>query len=141
MNKKPLIAALAVLFMAAGSSAFAHDHDRQNDQGRQNHQSRHEQMQRGQDRARASMMRQDQVRRHDDHDRDRHGEWRGAGPRHDMRRGQRLPTYYRGRRYVVNDWRGHHLRRPPRGYYWVQTGGDYVLVTAGTGLIVQLMLN
>ncbi|MEO7031245.1 MAG: RcnB family protein [Herbaspirillum sp.] len=121
MNKKPLIAALAVFFMAAGSSAFAQNYDRQNDHGR------HEQAQRGHNQSRAPVM------RHDDR--------RGAGPRHDMRRGQRLPAYYRGQRYVVNDWRGHHLHRPPRGYYWVQAGGDYVLVAAGTGLIVQLMLN
>lgn len=66
---------------------------------------------------------------------------RGAGPDHAFRRGERLPTQYRSRQYVVEDWRGHRLSAPPRGYHWVQTGGDYVLVAIATGIILQLMLN
>jgi Ni/Co efflux regulator RcnB len=66
---------------------------------------------------------------------------RGAGPGHDLRRGGRLPSQYRNRQYVVNDWRNHHLSAPPRGYQWVQTGGDYVLVAAATGLIASILLN
>ena len=66
---------------------------------------------------------------------------RGAGPDHDFYRGSRLPAYYRGHQYVVDDWRGHHLRQPPRGYHWVQTGADYVLVAIATGVIVQLLLG
>jgi Ni/Co efflux regulator RcnB len=56
-------------------------------------------------------------------------------------RGERLPSYYRSPQYVVNDWRGHGLRTPPRGYHWVQTGGDYVLVAITTGIILELLLN
>jgi len=41
---------------------------------------------------------------------------------------------------VVNDWRGHRLSAPPRGYHWVQTGSDYVLVAIATGIILQLSL-
>ncbi|MGB7479667.1 MAG: RcnB family protein, partial [Burkholderiaceae bacterium] len=66
---------------------------------------------------------------------------RGAGPRHDIYRGQRLPAYYRGHRYVVENWRLHRLAPPPRGHYWVQTGADYLLVAAATGLIVQIVLQ
>ena len=66
---------------------------------------------------------------------------RGAGPNHDFRRGDRLPREYRNRQYVVDDWRGHRLSSPPRGYHWVQTGGDYVLVAITTGVILQLLLN
>jgi Ni/Co efflux regulator RcnB len=66
---------------------------------------------------------------------------RGAGPSRDFYRGQRLPSYYRGKQYVVDDWRGHGLRSPPGGYHWVQTGGDYVLVAIGTGIILELLLN
>jgi Ni/Co efflux regulator RcnB len=66
---------------------------------------------------------------------------RGAGPDHQFYRGGRLPAQYRTRHYVVNDWRGHHLSAPPRGYHWVQAGGDYVLVAIATGVILQLMLN
>jgi len=42
---------------------------------------------------------------------------------------------------VVEDWRGHNLGAPPRGYHWVQIGGDYVLVAIATGIILQLMLR
>jgi Ni/Co efflux regulator RcnB len=70
----------------------------------------------------------------------RHDE-RGAGPDHEFRRGGRLPNEFRGRQYVVDDWRNHHLNAPPRGYHWVQTGADYVLVAIATGLIAQVLLN
>ncbi len=66
---------------------------------------------------------------------------RGAGPGHDLYRGRRLPEQYRSRQYVVDDWRGYGLRQPPRGYHWVQTGGDYVLVALTTGIILDVLLN
>lgn len=66
---------------------------------------------------------------------------RGAGPDHRFQRGDRLPPEYRHRNYVVNDWRSHNLSAPPRGYQWVQTGTDYVLVAIATGIILQLILN
>ena len=66
---------------------------------------------------------------------------RGAGPNHQFRRGDRLPYEYRSRQYVVDDWRGHHLNRPPRGYHWVQSGNDYFLVAIATGVILQLFMN
>lgn len=66
---------------------------------------------------------------------------RGAGPNHAFHRGDRLPVEYRGRQYVVDNWREHHLSAPPRGYHWVQTGGDYVLAAIGTGVILQLFLG
>ncbi|MES3004428.1 MAG: RcnB family protein [Pseudomonadota bacterium] len=65
----------------------------------------------------------------------------GAGPDRQWRRGDRLPPQYRGRNYVVDDWRGHHLSAPPRGYQWVQNGNDYVLVAIATGIIAQLLLG
>ncbi|MEG2880766.1 MAG: RcnB family protein, partial [Comamonas sp.] len=92
--------------------------------------------------------------RHDRHDRydrrdDRrpgppphaHGGRHGAGPQHNWVRGSRIPPQYRTRHYVVNDWRGHHLSPPPRGYHWVQNGGDYLLVAIATGVIAQLILS
>ena len=60
-------------------------------------------------------------------------------PHAEWRRGGRVPTEYRGRNYVVNDWRGHHLNAPPRGYQWVGVGGDYVLAALATGLIAQII--
>ena len=66
---------------------------------------------------------------------------RGAGPDHNWYRGGRVPPQYRTRHYVVNDWRGHHLSAPPRGYHWVQNGSDYLLVAIATGVIAQLILS
>ena len=66
---------------------------------------------------------------------------RGAGPGHNFHQGDRLPQAERQRRYVVNDWRARHLREPPRGYQWVQSGGDYVLVAIATGVILELLLS
>ena len=72
------------------------------------------------------------------------GDWRGrgAGPEHNWYRGSYVPREYRGRHYVVDDWRGHHLYAPPSGYQWVQApGGDYLLVAVATGLIASILLN
>jgi Ni/Co efflux regulator RcnB len=69
------------------------------------------------------------------------GQGRGVGPSHSWYRGDRLPSEYRSRHYVVEDWRGHHLYAPPRGYQWVQSGGDYVLVAVATGIIASILLN
>ncbi len=74
-----------------------------------------------------------------DHPGYRHDDYRGAGPHHDWRRGGRLPNQYWGPRYVVNDWRGHHLSPPPRGYHWVQVNGDFVLVAMATGIIFDTL--
>ena len=72
-------------------------------------------------------------------------EWRdgqrGAGPNHAYYRGDRLPMEYRHRTYVVDNWRSHQLSAPPRGYHWVQTGSDYVLIAIASGIIAQLILG
>lgn len=65
----------------------------------------------------------------------------GAGPGHQWVKGGRVPAQYRTPHYVVTDWRRHGLRQPPRGYHWVQYGGDYLLVAVATGVILQLILN
>jgi Ni/Co efflux regulator RcnB len=65
----------------------------------------------------------------------------GAGPDQRWHRGDRLPIEYRHRSYVVDDWRGHHLNAPPRGYYWVQNGNDYLLIAITSGVIAQLILG
>ena len=73
-----------------------------------------------------------------DHDRPApHHMGRGAGPDHNFYRGDRLPPQYHERQYVVSDWRGHHLRQPPRGYHWVQSGNDFLLVAITTGVIAK----
>jgi Ni/Co efflux regulator RcnB len=65
---------------------------------------------------------------------------RGVGPGYAYYPGARLPPPYRTRQYVVDDWRGHRLSAPPRGYHWVQVGADYALVAVATGVILQMLL-
>jgi len=65
----------------------------------------------------------------------------GAGPNHNWVKGTRVPPQYRSHQYVVNDWRHHGLKAPPRGYQWVQYGSDYLLVAIATGVISQLILG
>jgi Ni/Co efflux regulator RcnB len=74
----------------------------------------------------------DDGHRRNDRDYVRPGHWE---------RGQRLPTQYRGRQYVVDNWRAHNLSRPPRGHQWVQSGSDYLLIAVATGLIAQVLVN
>ena len=143
MNSKALISALMAVTMIASSSAFAQRNDRGND-----HDGRPDQGQRGDDHGNDH---RNDNRNDNNHGRNDRNDYtpvhsanngpRGAGPRHDMRRGGRLGNEYRGNQYVVNDWRGHHLSAPPRGQHWVQTGGDYVLVAIATGIIAQVLLN
>ncbi|MTV39792.1 RcnB family protein [Duganella radicis] len=125
MNRKVMMAAVLAALVGVSGAASAqnrHDNDRRDhDRDRYSHDRRND--------------RQDY--RHD-------GDWgrdRGAGPRHDLRKGGRLPLEYRSRQYVVDNWRAHHLSAPPRGYHWVQTGSDYVLVGITTGIIASLLLS
>jgi Ni/Co efflux regulator RcnB len=129
MQTRKILAGLTALALAAGSgTAFAapDDHNR----GRGNAY--------GHDRDRD---RQDNRRdfRADDRRYDRR-DGPGAGPEHSFYRGGRLPAEYRGRQYVVDDWRGHRLSAPPRGYHWVQAGGDYVLAAIATGVIASILI-
>ena len=78
---------------------------------------------------------------HDMRNFQRRNDQRGAGPNHGYYQGDRFPAQYRSSHYVVGDWRGHHLSAPPRGYHWVQNGGDYLLVAITTGVILQLLLS
>ncbi|HVZ45703.1 MAG TPA: RcnB family protein [Ramlibacter sp.] len=123
MNRNPILCALLVLPLAFGGTAYAQagrDDQRHGDGRNTSH------------RARAHPPQQHRAPPRDE---------RGAGPDHEFHRGDRLPAEYRNRTYVVDDWRGHHLSAPPRGYHWVQTGGDYVLAAVATGVILQLLLN
>jgi len=65
----------------------------------------------------------------------------GPIPHSDWHRGDRLPSQYRERNYVVDDWRGHGLSAPPRGYHWVGVNGDYVLAAIATGVIANILMS
>src|SRR5512142_1792374 len=102
MKTKILCVVLAAC-LANGSAAFA--------QGRGDRGGDRDRGDRGGDRDRGA-------RGPDRRDMDRRGDARGGAPFH-FRRGDRLPPEYRHRNYVIDDWRGYHLRPPPRGYHWV----------------------
>ncbi|MFM0225324.1 RcnB family protein [Paraburkholderia dipogonis] len=65
----------------------------------------------------------------------------GPIPHNDWHKGERLPAEYRDRNYVVDDWHGHGLQAPPRGYQWVGVNGDYVLAAIATGVIANVLLS
>ena len=60
--------------------------------------------------------------------------------KHRQQSGKR-PLQYRSHPDVVNDWRGHHLLAPPRGYQWVQNGSDYLPIGLATGVIASMVLG
>lgn len=134
MKSNAVVSAILALSLTAGGFAFGQGYGGRNDQpqrGDPRGDQRGDQRDRGDNRGRQ-------------YGRDRNDQWRserGAGPSHQFHRGDRLPPEYRHRQYVVDDWRGHRLQAPPRGYHWVQSGGDYLLVAIATGVILQLLLN
>lgn len=143
-----LALSLATAGLAYGQSGSYRDDRNRNDRDRGDGRN-YDDRGRGDSRGRPDM-RRDERRgdgdrwRGNDNDRRRDGDgWRGrgAGPDHRFYRGSRLPNEWRHNRYVINDWRGHRLSAPPRGYHWVQTGADYVLVAIATGLILQILLT
>ena len=140
MRTRTILASALIASLGFSSVSFAQGWDRD---GRDNHRDGRE------------------FRNEQRHDRGEHrgddrramgnrGDWRehGAQQRYyygargpEWRRGGYLPHEYRNHQYVVDDWRGHRLTRPPRGYQWVQVGNDYVLAAIATGLIANLILN
>lgn len=150
MKRSTFTAALLALALgvpATGASAQPrhHEHDRDRRDGRRDGRDDH-----------GGWRGPDRDDRHHGHDRGRpphhghrgppHHAHRGPPPHahgrppHHWRRGERLPPAYRARYYVVDDWRGHRLQRPPRGHHWVQVGADYVLIAIATGVIAQVLL-
>lgn len=132
-SKIMAVGATALAMCMAAGSAFAQD--RRFDNGRPGD-GRYEQRDRNFDR------------------RGPHGDYRGnqdfrdgrqfdrrgfPQPHADWRRGGRVPQEYRGRNYVVQDWRAYRLQQPPRGYQWVGVGGDFVLAAIATGVIANII--
>ncbi|MDB5749513.1 MAG: putative transrane protein [Massilia sp.] len=155
--KTTLIAsALFALSVAASGSAFAQRGDHGNDRydndrnGRMEHRENgrydsgrydHDRNHRNDNNRNGRFDRNDRNDRYYNAQNFRRDDWRGGGPRHDLRRGQRLGQDYRNDRYVVSDWRERRLSAPPRGHHWVRTGNDYVLAAIATGIIAQVLLS
>ena len=81
--------------------------------------------------------------RHRGWDRGEHRGWDRADQRRyrDWHRGDRFDYRY-ARNYRVlsyRDYRG--LRRPPRGYHWVRSGDDALLVGVTSGVIAAIVAD
>jgi Ni/Co efflux regulator RcnB len=147
MTSKAIICAIAAASFSFASLSFADDDEGRGESsraeqrgpmGRDGHDSGHRNFdRRDQQGNRHDNGNRGGYARHDAHnDRNYYG---GKGPQY--HRGGRIPTEYRNRQYVVNNWRDHRLDAPPRGQQWVQVGSDYVLIAIATGIIAQLMLG
>ncbi len=53
-------------------------------------------------------------------------------------RGDKLPSNYRGKAYVV-DYRHYGLGAPPRGYQYVRVNNDVVLTAIATGVVASVI--
>lgn len=84
----------------------------------------------------------------DRYDRDRHDRDRYDGRRHaryvewrKWRRGDRFDHRY-ARDYRVIDYRRYRgLRPPPRGYHYVRSGNDAVLIAITSGIVAAVVAN
>ncbi len=124
---------IAVALLSTGSLALADqdrgDRDRRG-QGHGHNDSRH-------DNRRGYDDRRYDHRRYDDR---RYG-YRDARPRYrEHHRWERGHRYY-GPTYVVRDYGRYRLRPPPRGYRWVQSNNDYLLVAIATGIILDIAIR
>jgi Ni/Co efflux regulator RcnB len=54
--------------------------------------------------------------------------------------GRRMPPEYLGYNYRVEQWQRYNLPRPRPGYYWVQYGADFVMVSPA-GIGIQIFIH
>jgi Ni/Co efflux regulator RcnB len=81
-----------------------------------------------------------QVEQRFDHRNDQRGDFRQMQARR-WNRGERF-DYRQARNYrVVTNYRQYHLNAAPRGYRWVQSGNDAVLVAITSGIIGAILAN
>ena len=144
MKNKILARTMIAVMLAASLPAIAQDRGYRDDRAQERREDRrdmrNEQRRDFRDNQRDARRDYRDDRRDDRRDHMARGD-RGAGPRHDLHRGQRLPSNYNNRQYVVDNWRSHRLSAPPRGHHWVQVGNDYVLAAIATGVIANIFLG
>jgi Ni/Co efflux regulator RcnB len=131
--KRLLTAALALSVLASAGAASAQS-------GPQRPDDRHEQGHQGPGQGRHDQGPGDNGERHATkrYKANRYQPPRGYQAGHQWRRGEKLPTSYRGKTYVV-DHRRYGLSAPPRGYQYVRVGNDVVLAAVATGVISSVI--
>lgn len=70
-----------------------------------------------------------------------YGPNRTAVVNHRWAKGQRFDRRQANNYRVINNYRGYRLNAPPRGYQWVQSGNDAVLIAITSGLIGAVIGN
>ncbi|MBJ7442963.1 MAG: RcnB family protein [Sphingobium sp.] len=66
---------------------------------------------------------------------------RYATSNHRWAKGQRFDRRQASNYRVINNYRGYRLNAPPRGYQWVQSGNDAVMIAITSGLIGAVIGN
>jgi len=61
--------------------------------------------------------------------------------KHDWKRGERFDSRRAANYRVIGNPHAYHLKEAPRGYRWVQSGNDAVLVGIATGIIASVIAN
>jgi Ni/Co efflux regulator RcnB len=157
MSRNAVLTTVIVLSLTSGAPAFAHDDAHQYERGRHEQTPRNDDLGRNPRPAMRGQASNEQApgrdQRNEQHRAASRGHQppqrgaenerrvRGAGPNHVFHRGGRLSSHYRQKGYVVHDWHGRHLRAPPHGYHWVQTGSDFVLAAIVSGIIAEIVLS
>jgi Ni/Co efflux regulator RcnB len=73
--------------------------------------------------------------------RDFRGPQRAQFQHRDWKRGDRFESRYASNYRVINNYGAYRLHQPPRGYRWVQSGNDAVLIGVTTGIIAAVLAN
>lgn len=131
MKIRPVLLALAAACLS--SSALAHPYDEHPPQFPHERYERYE---------RHHAVQRCDYRRPWVHERDHrpHHRTGGAGPCHDIYRGERLPEHYWSARYHVRNWWHHDLPRPWQGHHWIRVENDFVMVSRSTGRVGKVIL-
>ena len=70
-----------------------------------------------------------------------HSNWgHDQGANHQWNRGEHMGQNDWNQAQVV-DYRQHNLRRPPRGYEWRESNGQFILAAVATGVIASIILD
>jgi Ni/Co efflux regulator RcnB len=135
--KKFLIAAVALSVLGSAGAAAAAPHPGQRGDNRYEHRD---------DRRDNRAERRDDRRdnRYERRAERRYNAGRYNAPRgyqhRNWRRGEVLPSAYRGRGYYV-DYRAYRLPPPPRGYGYYRSGNDVILTAIASGVIASVVLD
>ncbi|HXQ12475.1 MAG TPA: RcnB family protein [Caulobacteraceae bacterium] len=70
-----------------------------------------------------------------------HNGWsQDQGAQHRWNEGDRM-GYNDWSRAQPVDYRAHHLRRPPHGYAWRESNGQFILAAIATGVVASIILD